>query len=419
MEQLRFLTQEQALQAAEQFGTPAFVYDEKTLKANAAAAMNFPNAFGLTARYAMKASSNAAILQIFNRAGLHVDASSGWEAERAMRAGVGGTQISLSTQQLPAHFKELSEQGVTINACSLSQLDRIGSAMPGSRIGIRFNPGVGSGGTNKTNVGGPSSSFGIWHEMLDEVKAIVEKHSLEVFRIHTHIGSGSDPAVWQKASTLSLNLVKAFPKVTHLNLGGGYKVGRMSDEKTTDLQVVGAPVKENFENFAKETGRELHLEIEPGTWLLANTCAMVTTVQDMTHTGENGYRFLKLDAGMTELLRPSLYGSRHPLIIVSRQPQEGTEDYVAVGHCCESGDLITTANGVADQLAPRTLSKAAIGDLCVIEGMGAYCSSMSAKNYNSFPESPELLLREDGSLAEIRRRQTLDQILQNEVAVTL
>jgi len=90
-----------------------------------------------------------------------------------------------------------------------------------------------------------------------------------------------------------------------------------------------------------------------------------------------------------------------------------------VGHCCESGDLITTANGVADQLAPRTLSKAAIGDLCVIEGMGAYCSSMSAKNYNSFPESPELLLREDGSLAEIRRRQTLDQILQNEVAVTL
>jgi diaminopimelate decarboxylase len=147
------------------------------------------------------------------------------------------------------------------------------------QIGLRFNPGLGSGGTGKTNVGGPSSSFGIWHELLDEVKAVVEKHGLQVVRIHTHIGSGSDPAVWQRVASLSLALCREFPGVTTLNLGGGYKVGRMSYEASTDLQKIGQPVKALFEDFAKDTGRKLQLEIEPGTFLVANAGAIVTTVQ--------------------------------------------------------------------------------------------------------------------------------------------
>ena len=100
---------------------------------------------------------------------------------------------------------------------------------------MRFNPGRGSGGTAKTNVGGPAASFGIWHELKDQVKELVEKYNLNVFRIHTHIGSGSDPKVWQDVTTDSLNLVREFPTVKVLNLGGGYKVGRMSHEQSTDL----------------------------------------------------------------------------------------------------------------------------------------------------------------------------------------
>ena len=88
---------------------------------------------------------------------------------------------------------------------------------------------------------------------------------------------------------------------------------------------------------------------------------------------------------------------------------------MVVGHCCESGDLLTPSPDNAGELGPRELAKADIGDLCVIEGAGAYCSSLSAKNYNSFPEAPEVLLRENGDLVVIRRRQTLDQIVQNEV----
>lgn len=160
------------------------------------------------------------------------------------------------------------------------------------------------------------------------------KYNLNVVRIHTHIGSGSDPKIWQDVATQSLDLVKEFPSVNVLNLGGGYKVGRMSYEKSTDLQTVGEPVKAAFEAFAAATGRKLKLEIEPGTYLVANSGALLCAVQDIVTTGKDGHTFLKLDSGMTEVLRPSLYGAQHPIVVL----KDGTEeaDYIVVGHCCES-----------------------------------------------------------------------------------
>jgi diaminopimelate decarboxylase len=414
METLKFLSPEQAEAVRSHFGTPVYVYDERTLKTQAREALDFPNAFGLTVRYAMKASPNAAIIRIFTGCGLHIDASSGHECDRAMRAGVPAPHISLSTQEYPSDFRRLYQAGIRFNACSLNQLRRFGEQFPGGEVGLRFNPGLGSGGTVKTNVGGPASSFGIWHEYRAEARAILEEHGLRVVRIHTHIGSGSDPAVWQHVARLSLEVVREFPDVTTLNLGGGYKIGRMSYEQTTDFREIGQPIREAFEELARETGRRIHLEIEPGTYLTANACSLLSTIQDIVDTGEAGYRFLKLDTGMTEILRPSLYASQHPLILLPRLDTGAFLPYVAVGHCCESGDLITPAPEHHEVLHPRELPEVQPGDLCVIEGAGAYCSAMSAKNYNSFPEAPEVLLRETGGLALIRRRQTLDQILQNE-----
>ena len=321
VESLQFLTAREALAIQSDIGTPAYVYDLERLRAQARAALAFPNAFGLTVRYAMKASPNAAILKVFRAAGLKIDASSGYEVIRAVeRGGFDYSDCSLSTQEFPDFFEDLVRKGLEVNACSLSQLEAFGAAFPGREIGLRFNPGLGSGGTGKTNVGGPSSSFGIWHELLPDARAIVEKYDLKVVRIHTHIGSGSDPAVWMKTSGMSIDLCREFPTVKTLNLGGGYKVGRMASEASTDLQVVGEPVKEQFKKFAEETGRELRLEIEPGTFLLANSCSIVCTVQDKVTTGtDEGKTFLKLDAGMTEVLRPSLYAAQHPLVIVPKK----------------------------------------------------------------------------------------------------
>jgi diaminopimelate decarboxylase len=292
---------------------------------------------------------------------------------------------------------------------------------------------VGSGGFSssttqfsKTNVGGPSSSFGIWHELMTDgtVPDIVQKYQLQVERIHTHIGSGSDPDIWQQVAIKSLSFCKLFDTVHTLNLGGGYKVGRNAGEATTDLQQIGAPVTQAFRQFAAENGRELRLEIEPGTYLVAMAGALVSTIQDkVVTTGPSGHTFLKLDAGMTDVLRPSLYGAVHPMTIFPASGKEsdvGTEQEsaVVVGHCCESGDLMTPTPGAPEDLAERLLRKAELGDILVMDGSGAYCSGMSAKNYNSFPEAPEVLLDLSGEVHLIRERQSLQQIYQNEVKVS-
>lgn len=429
-----FLTSESAKKCIDVAnGTPLYAYSMEKLNENADSCLAFPSAYGLTVRYAMKACPNGTILKLFNKKGIHIDASSGFEVRRAIDNGIPAENISLSTQELPENFAELIDMGVKVNACSISQLERIGQHYTGTgqKVGVRVNPGVGSGGFSgsttgfsKTNVGGPSSSFGIWHEFVADgtVPNLVEKYGLEVERIHTHIGSGSDPAIWQQVATKSLSFCKIWPTVTALNLGGGYKVGRNPGEPTTDLQDIGGPVTEAFKQFAQENGgRELKLEIEPGTYLVAMAGALVSKVQDKVETtGDAGRVFLKMDAGMTDVLRPSLYGAIHPLTILpgsgkSEDVGDEAESVVVVGHCCESGDLMTPKEGDPEALGERELRKATIGDIVVMDGSGAYCAGMSTKNYNSFPEAPEVIVDEQGEAHLIRARQPVEQIWGNEI----
>ncbi len=415
MENLSFLTLQRAEEISEKYGTPCYVYDEASLEAQAKKALAFPNAYGLTVRYAMKAASNASILRLFQKLGIEIDASSSYEAIRAMRAGIPAKNISLSSQQLPDDLRNLVEEGLWFNACSLRQLDEFGKIFPGRKVGVRINPGLGSGGTNRTNVGGPASSFGIWHEYICGILEIAKKYGLTIAKIHTHIGSGSDPKVWQKVARMSLDTVEKFPDVDTLDMGGGFKVARIPGEAHTDLAEIGIPVMEAIKDFALRTGRKLHFEIEPGTFLVANCAAVLTRVQDICDTGKSGYSFLKLDSGMTDILRPSIYGAQHPISILSQENLPLKEKYIVVGHCCESGDILTPAAGDPEALAPRELQKAKIGDFCAIGGAGAYCSSMSPSNYNSYPASPEVLIKKDGSLKLIRKRQSLEQLIENEI----
>jgi diaminopimelate decarboxylase len=220
------------------------------------------------------------------------------------------------------------------------------------------------------NVGGPSSSFGIWFEEIEKVKEIAAKYDIKVVRVHTHIGSGSDPDVWKSVSAQSLDLVRDFPDAVTLNLGGGYKVGRMSTETSTDLQSVGEPVKDAFVKFAEETGREVKLEIEPGTFLTANAGTLLARVQDIVSTGNNGYTFLKLDSGMTEVTRPTMYGAKHPMVVLNENNSSETAEYVVVGHCCESGDIFTCASGDAETLEVNRGGQASVHRLQLVEWVG-------------------------------------------------
>lgn len=416
MAQPAFLSAASAAAIAREYGTPVFVYDEATLRRRAAEVLAFPNAYGLTARYAMKALPTAAIIQIMVDCGLHIDASSGYEVERALLAGVPAERIQLTAQELPKNLGDLLEQGIKFTACSLNQLDAYGKLRPHTDASVRINPGLGSGHVQRTNVGGPSSSFGIWHGHLDEVLSVAATHGLRITMMHTHIGSGSDPETWVHCAKISLGIAARLPEVTRLSLGGGYKIARMATEKASNLQEIGARVLPEFEAFQREHGRALHLEVEPGTYLVANAGAVVSAVMDIVDTGADGIRFLKLDTGMTDILRPSLYGAQHPITILPLRDRETSEaEFMVVGHCCESGDILTPAPGDPESLGPRTLTVPELGDLAVIDGAGAYCSSMCSKNYNAFPESAEILLQADGGTRLIRKRQTLEQVLQNEI----
>ncbi|MCB1157645.1 MAG: diaminopimelate decarboxylase [Leptospiraceae bacterium] len=418
MEKLRFLSPSQVRAAAKEFGTPIFIYSRKELEKRCEYALNFPNAFGLTVRYAMKANPNSTILRIMKEKGLHIDASSEFEAYRAIRAGFLPSEIMLTSQEEARNLKDLVRRGVLFNACSLKQLKSFGELFPGKEVCIRINPGLGSGSSKKTDVGGTTSSFGIWHEQIEEVKKIVKDYNLIIYKIHTHIGSGSDPEVWKAVARYTLEYAEMFSECRIVNLGGGYKVGRMQEEVSTDFQVIGKPVKELFEEFFQKHGRKLHLEIEPGTSLVANMGSILSTVNDVVHTGANGFRFVKLDTGMDTNTRPSLYGSRHPIITIPiKEEERKSENYVVVGHCCESGDVFTQAFGGEPET--RELLETKVGDFVIMEGCGAYCAAMSTKNYNSHPEAAEVLLDNDGKFKLIRKRQSLEQIYQNELDVEI
>jgi diaminopimelate decarboxylase len=417
MELVPAVTDEQAREAQKRFGTPVYVYSEAALVTAAREVLAFPNAYGLTARYAMKACPTAAVVRVLHDEGLHIDASSGFEAERAMRAGVPAAHIQLTAQQMPENLRELVEKGVQFNACSLHQLRTYGQLFPGAEVSVRINPGKGSGHSNRTNVGGPSSSFGIWHEHLEEVLSAAREFDLRITGMHTHIGSGADPSVWDHCAQLSLGIAGRLPEVNRLSLGGGFKVARMEGEKQADLQEIGAKIAKDFENFAQEHGRKLRLEVEPGTYLVANAGAVICTVIDVVDTGAGGYRFIKVDSGMTEVLRPALYGAQHPMRIVAADARalDETYEFLVAGHCCESGDILTPEPGNPEGLRPRLLYAPKAGDILVIGGAGAYCSGLAAKNYNSFPEAPEAMVTASGELKLIRQRQTFEQMVGNEV----
>ena len=124
METSRFLDRETTLAIREEFGSPLFVYDAASLRQQAETALSFPHAYGVTVRFAMKALPNAAVLQLFNRLGLHIDASSGYEVRRAVAAGLPASHISLSSQECPTDLAELLALGIKFNACSLKQLEQ-------------------------------------------------------------------------------------------------------------------------------------------------------------------------------------------------------------------------------------------------------------------------------------------------------
>ncbi len=371
--------------------TPRYEYSQLAIqeRINLLTTLSLP--YGLTVRYAVKANPFPVIISLMHAGGVHFDASSSYEAAELLTQGIPGSRISLSSQQTPHNLSDLLTSGVQFVATSKHQLEIfLATQNRPDHVTVRINPNLGFGHNERTSTGGVTASFGIWHEYIPEILQMTNSAEVKVTRLHLHIGSGADPKVWGEVITRALDIVSLFPDVTTLDIGGGFKVHRYGEEKEADMVAIAEIFTTQLIRFKEQTGRAIALEIEPGTYFIAHAGTLVAQVDDIVDTGQSGFNFLKLNTGMNDFLRTTMYGAQHRIEVMNQATT--TTDYVVVGHNCESGDIFTTKPGDSESIQPRTLKTAQIGDEVRIYDTGAYCASMRARGYNSFPLASETMV---------------------------
>lgn len=394
--------------------TPCYLYSQKKLQEHAKLLLNMPIKNGHLVRYAIKANSNRSIIKFLDNLGLHFDASSEYEVERLLKIGIAGEKIMLTSQQLAKNPEKLFKEKVTLNSCSLNQLDVYARLAVKFRVptSIRFNPGSEHDIPFKTNVSGRKSSFGIWHEHLDRACLMMKKIGAKLGKLHLHVGSGTNDETWIETAKKGIDHLKRWPDVSTINLGGGLGIDRLNN-KIANLNKVAKKINQFLADFEKKTGRKIKVEIEPGTFIVAKSGYLLLKIDDLCDTGSKGYRFIKLDGGMNDYLRPSLYHSQHRISHLKKNAKKSkkslAKSYVLVGHCCENGDILSPGTKQEPFSKVKFFDEPEIGDGIIFHDAGAYGSSM-ANNYNSYPLAPEYWLDLNKNLCLIRKQQKIEEV---------
>jgi diaminopimelate decarboxylase len=393
---------------AAEHGTPLWVYDAATIRARAASLQRFD-----VVRFAQKACSNIHILKLLREAGVKVDSVSRGEILRALAAGYtpGGEDIVFTADLLDhATLATVVEHRIPVNAGSIDMLHQLGQASPGHAVWLRINPGFGHGHSHKTNTGGEHSKHGIWHADLGAALAAVSQHGLQLVGLHMHIGSGVDYGHLAQVGQAMVGLVRETVAAGHdlhaISAGGGLSIPYREGDAGIDVDHYFGLWDAARREAEALVGHPLTLELEPGRYLVAESAVLLAEVRAVKNAGAN--RFVLVDAGFNELMRPAMYGSFHAMTLL---PRDGVarpvRESVVAGPLCESGDVFTQAAG--GEVLTRALPEARVGDLLVIHDAGAYGASMSS-NYNSRPLAAEVLVDGD-SARRIRRRQTVEELL--------
>jgi diaminopimelate decarboxylase len=409
---------------AREYGTPLYAYDAEMIRRRCRDLAAWD-----TVRFAQKACSNLAVLDLIRREGVVVDAVSTGEIHRALTAGYSAhADRAAAADGLPpvhpivytadifdrASLDAVAKLGIHVNCGSADMIEQLAERVPGANITLRVNPGFGHGHSQKTNTGGEGSKHGIWHEEIPEVLRRAEWAGLAVSGLHMHIGSGTDLVhLAEVAGALERVAIEIGRSLTMVSAGGGlpvpYKPGEVHADLGGYFQLWDAMRKKLEDRF----GHRIRLEIEPGRYLTAESGSVVTEVRAVKRQGSRKY--LLVDAGFNTLARPVLYGSYHPMSLcpaaAAGSAAEAAAEEVAVGGpLCESGDIFTQTDG--GFVASRALPPAQVGDLLVIEIAGAYGFVM-ASNYNSKPLPAEVLI--DGGKARlVRARQTPEDLVRGE-----
>lgn len=400
------------LEIARDFGTPTYLYDASVIRERIARLRDFD-----VVRYAQKANSNLAVLDLVRREGALVDAVSAGEIHRALAAGFPATGTPPPIVYTADIFDRPSLEavvahGVAVNLGSPDMIDQYGERVSGSEVTLRINPGFGHGHSRKTNTGGEHSKHGIWHEELEAAVERARRFGLTVTGVHAHIGSGADfRHLARVAEALADFARRVGPSVGSVSAGGGLPVPYRRGEPEIDTRAYFEVFDRARRALERDLGRPVSLEVEPGRYLVAEAGFLLTEVRAVKRMGSN--LFYLVDAGFNDLARPVLYGAYHPMSVV---PATGggpraLQEVVVGGPLCESGDIFTQEEG--GLVRREWLPEARVGDFLVIEVAGAYAFTMSS-NYNSKPRAAEILVRE-GKAHLVRARESLDDLIRGEV----
>jgi diaminopimelate decarboxylase len=397
-----------ATELAARFDTPLYVISEKRIRDNynrlcKALSRNYPK---IRIYYAAKANSNLSVLKILQAEGSHLDAVSPGEVSLALNAGFPAERILFTgTSVRNDELKFLADSNVTVNVDSLSQLNRMLNIAVPKLMSVRVNPEIGAGHHSHVITAGKHSKFGVLEENALEAYAQAKKAGVERFGIHMHVGSG---VLGVEPFVLALEKLLSTARQVHeqvgvefefIDMGGGLGVPYKPEDEELDLTLFSDAVLALFKRRISEYGLgEPFFCVEPGRYLVCDASVLLTAVNTVKTTPFK--KFVGVDAGFNTLIRPTMYGSYHPVVVANKLSSPEEETYDVVGPICESGDALAR---------DRRLPKIAEGDLLAVLNAGAYGFAMSSQ-YNARPRAAEVLVN-NGKYVLVRERETFEDLL--------
>jgi len=390
-------------------GTPLHVYSAADIRARYRRLDASFGSYPHHLHYAIKANSTLAIVRLLRGLGARADANSGGEIDVALRAGFVPAEIVFTgVGKTPAELERAVSLGLdAINVESPGEIARIDAIARRlgvlARVAIRINPSVDAGSHPHISTGLPATKFGV---SLDLARAMIrdlaQRPALNLVGLHVHVGSQiTRSSPFARAAETIVDFARELSAGGHaierLDLGGGLGIAYEPGQAVVSPE----DYAEQLLAIVRPTG--LALVIEPGRAIVGPAGVLVASVVDLKPKPGGGW-FVVIDAGMTDLARPALYGAYHRIDAVRPRPGEPIHADV-VGPVCETTDTI----GFDRKLPPLEP-----GDFVAIADTGAYGAVM-ASNYNRRPVAAEVLVDDDRRPSVIRRRQTIDDLLQWDV----
>jgi len=389
------------------YGSPVYVYDANKISAQYERLTKaFAAVPSLRINYAMKALSNVSILKLMRKLGAGLDTVSIQEVKLGLHAGFAPEQIIFTPNGVSMEeIEEAASLGVQLNIDNLSILEQFGSKHPQIPVCIRINPHVMAGGNSKISVGHIDSKFGISIHQIPHILRIVENTKMHINGIHMHTGSDIlDIDVFLYAAEILFDTAKHFRELKFIDFGSGFKVPYKEGDIQTDIEELGEKLSQRFLEFCKLYGRDLTLAFEPGKFLVSEAGFFLVKVNVVKQTTSTV--FAEIDSGFNHLIRPMFYGATHFIENISN-PEGKKRFYSVVGYICETDTFASN----------RQIAEISEGDILCFRNAGAYCYTM-ASNYNSRPRPAEVLWI-DGQAKLIRKAETLEDLLHNQVEIDL